>query len=151
MNAQRPTRLKLLVTRGLWFLAVIFGLLAAAHIHNHRVGERKLLALLNGDPSADIASLEIVAQQRRVLCTDREVLGYLETMLLSHPKEMTNTTGLSYHGAIKFSGGGTYDGYLSVRTNGFDISIASQAAEKSFPTHSIFLTPPVPEKVKQIF
>lgn len=137
--------------RSIGVLAVVSVLLIAAYFYSHRVGERKLVALLNGDQTVDILSFEAKYQQRRLVCTDRDVLGYFKEMLLKHPKEMTNAGGFSYYGYITFAGGGTFDGRMSVGTNGFDISVSSQAAEEGFPTHSVLLVPPVPEKVRQVF
>jgi hypothetical protein len=64
---------------------------------------------------------------------------------------MPYSCGATYEGHFMFRDGGTFVGCLSISTNGFTISIPSQAAEESFPTHYVFLTPPVPEKVGQIF
>jgi hypothetical protein len=140
-----------IVKRSVWVLAVVSVLLIAAYFYSHQVGERKLVGLLNGDQTVDILSFETKYQQRRLVCTDRAVLGYLKEMLLKHPKDMTNAGGFSYYGYITFADGGTFDGYMSIGTNGFDISVSSQAAEEGFMTHSALLVPPVPEKVRQVF
>jgi len=136
--------------RSIWVVAIALGVLMAAYFYNHRVGERKLIAILNGDQTDDIVSFETKYQQRRLVCTDRDVLGYLKKILLQHPNTMTNVGGFSYVGYFKFRGGGTFEGYMSIGTNGFDISISSQAAEEGCMTHSVLLIPPLPDKVSQI-
>ena len=139
------------VKRGMGVLAIVLGSLLAANFYSHQVGERKLVALLNGDQTLDILSFETKYQQRRVICTDRDVLGYLKKMLLKHPREMHPSRGFSYYGYITFARGGKFGGYMCVGTDGFDISVSSQAPEEGWMTHSVLLLPPVPEKVRQVF
>jgi hypothetical protein len=146
--------MRTIVKRSIWVLAVLAPvpfILIAAHFYGHQAGERKLVALLNGDDTVNILRIETKYQQRRLICTDKDVLRYIKAMLLNHPKQMTNAGGFSYYGYITFTGGGRFDGYMSVGNNGFDVSISSQAAEEGFMTHSVLLVPPVPERVRQVF
>jgi len=139
------------VKRSIWVLTIVAGFLMAALAYRRLAGEHKLVALLNGDQTVDIVSFETKYQQRRLLCTDREALAYLKEMFLKHPMEMTNVGGFSYYGYITFTGGGYYGAYMYIGTNGFNISVSSKAADEGYPTHSVLLRPPIPEKVRQIF
>jgi hypothetical protein len=147
--------MSIIVKKSIWVVVFIAVILMTAILYSRRVeaqnGERKLVAILNGDPKPDIQSIEVLYQQRRLICSDRGVISYLKQMMLSHPNTMPDSCGASYEGHFTFRDGGTFVGYLGVSTNGFTISIPSQAAEESFPTHYVFLRPPVPEKVSQIF
>ena len=123
-----------------------------AYNYNNKIAEQKMLSLLNGNPTEAIVSFETKYQQRRLICTDSEVLSYFKEIILKHPSEMTNVGGaMSYKGYFKFRSGNTFDCYMETGTNGFEISIPSLAAEESFPTHSVLLIEPVPQKVKQLF
>jgi hypothetical protein len=130
---------------------IFFGLLIAFTFYIHWLGEKKMVALLDGNQSINITRLEINFQQRRLFCTDTDVLRYLKEILAKHPRGMSNTGGGSYEGIFTFANGGQFKGALSIGTNGFYISIPSQAAEEAFPTHCVLLIEPVPEKVQQIF
>jgi hypothetical protein len=131
-----------------------FGLLVALisyHVRDFYSGERKMLALLNGDANVDIVSLTTRYQQRRLQCTDTDVLAYLKGAMMKHPPETAGAGGYTYEGCFKFKGGGTFEGRMSISTNGFDLSVGSYANSEGIPTHSVPLLRPVPEKVKQIF
>jgi hypothetical protein len=139
----------LVIGFALWFMLT-------GGLRFHRVedenAERQMVSLLNGDPTVDLKSFEIRNQMRKLICTDREVIGYLKQMLLNHSNVIREGSGgTSYVGTFTFNSGSTFVGYLGVFTNSFTISIPSQAAEESFPTHYVLLRPPVPEKVRQAF
>ena len=138
------------VIAGLLIVAII---IAISYYLSGR-GERNLIALLNGDKTVEILSLETKNQQRRLVCTDREVLRYITEIILKHPREITNRPsvgGIGHKCCMKFKNGGVYNGYFEVRDDSFTFSIDSQAVEESWPTHLVLLLKPVPEKVRQIF
>ena len=137
-----------------FFGIVFFGVLVALsayYIYDSRLGERKMLALLNGDQSLVITSFATKYQQRRVRCTDTEALRCIGQAIMKHPREMTNVGKFSYYGYFKFQGGGTFGAYMQIDTNGFGLSVSSLAAEEGFMTHSVLLGQRVPEKVRQLF
>jgi len=143
--------MKKLTLFGIVFFAALLGL-AAYYFHDSRLGERKMLALLNGDQTVVITSFVTKYQQRQVQCTDGEVLRYIAQAIAKHPTEMTNMGNkFSYYGYFKFNGGGTFGGYMGIGTNGFDISVSSLAAEEGHMTHSVVLAQPSPEKARQLF
>src|ERR1035437_2414802 len=100
------------------FFVVLFALIAF-YIRDVQSGERKTLALLNGDASVEIVSLTTKYQQRRLECTDADVLRYLKEAMMKHPPGTMGVGGYSYRGLFKFKGGGTYQGPMSVGANGF--------------------------------
>lgn len=145
-----------IVKTGIGVVVSIGVILTTAILYFHRIevqnGERMLVAILNGDPKPEIQSIEVQYQQRRLVCTDREVIGYLKQMMLNHPNmTMADNYAYSYEGKFMFRDGGAFVCSLGITTNGFTISIPSQAVENSFPTHYVLLRAPVPQKVRQIF
>ncbi len=69
-------------------------------------GEAKTIALLAGNETVKIRSLEIRAQQRKVICTDPEVLRYLEQQFRNHEPH-PDFGGTSYHLRVRYEGGGS--------------------------------------------
>src|SRR5258707_12279846 len=136
------------------FLGVaFFGLLVAVcfYIYDTRLGERKMVALLNGDQRVLITSFATKHQQRRLRCTDGEVLRCIEQAIMKHPTVMTGVGTFSYYGYFKLKGGGTFGGYMRIDSNGFVLSVSSLASEEGLMTHSLLLNQPVPAKVRQVF
>jgi hypothetical protein len=70
----------------------------------HR-GEEKTRALLAGDPTVRLRRVQIDYQQRRVICTDPEVLRYLEDRIRGHEPE-PDYPGTTYQLALSYDGGG---------------------------------------------
>ena len=128
----------------------ILGILIVVRVYRSHIGEVRLVALLDGDQRVGLQSLEINGQQRRVLCTDRDVLHYFKEILTKHPR-FDSALGSSYHIRIAFTDGETVNNDIFVHAHGFAISVNSRAVEKGFPTHSVSLISPVPEKVRRIF
>lgn len=110
-----------------------------------------MIALLNGDSTQNIISFETQYQQRRLKCTDKEVLKYFKEILSKPSENPGPNSAVSYMGYFTFEGGVVFKTYIGINGKVFTISIPSQAAEESFPTHTILLTEPIPEKVRQIF
>ena len=111
-----------------------------------------MLALLNGDAGVDIVSLTTKYQQRRLECTDPEVLACLKEAIIKHPSQKGGIGGrYTYGGCFKFKGGGTFEGIVWIGTNGFEISVGRHPDPDLIPTHSILLIQPVPAKVKLVF
>jgi hypothetical protein len=131
--------------------SLMVALVSSFRIHDSYSGERKILALLDGDASVDIERLTTMHQQRRLECSDAEVLRYLKDAMMKHPHQTLGVGGYTYAGCFKFKGGGTFEGLMSISTNGFDLSVGSYANAEGISTHSIPLMRPVPDKVKQIF
>jgi hypothetical protein len=120
-------------------------------IYDDHAGQQKMIALLNGDDKITITSFATKYQQRRLICSDRQILDYIQEAIRKHPAIMTNVGNFSYYGYFKFKSGGTFSGYMGIDTNGFSLSVSSLASEEGFMTHSVVLTQPVPEKIKLVF
>ncbi len=147
-----------LCLRCLWFgmlilvvaLIVISLVIVTSWPPRSTAGERKLVALLNGDPMVRLVSFETECQQRRLICRDQEALAYLEEMLMKNHQAIPTTGGGTYYAHFGFSGGESYATWIGVRTNSLDISIASMATEESWPTHSVMLTDLQSGKARQM-
>src|SRR5712691_7330175 len=63
-----------------------------------RSGSRKMLALLNGDASVDIVRLTTRHQQRRLECSDPDVLQYLKRVMMGHPPQYMRIGDFTYEG-----------------------------------------------------
>src|SRR6185437_2566222 len=68
-------------------------------------GEQKTIALLSGEPNVRLKRLQIDYQQRRLVCTDPEVLRYLEERLRNHDPHYREL-GTTYELSLSFEGGG---------------------------------------------
>jgi hypothetical protein len=152
MNATpRLTRLnKIVLAVGILVIAFV-AFTRFRIIHEFKIGERKLLAALNGDQMVKISRFETEGQQRRVRCTDTQVLDYLMQMLQKHPDFMTNVGGYSYRGRFNFTGGGSFDTEMSTSANGFCLSLTRRAVQEGIPTHCVPMIGPVPVEVRQLF
>jgi hypothetical protein len=71
-----------------------------------RRGEEKTRALLSGDFAGRLRRVQIDYQQRRVICTDPEVLRYLEDRFRGHEPE-PDSLGTTYQLTLPYDGGGT--------------------------------------------
>jgi hypothetical protein len=108
-------------------------------------------ALLSGDTSVEIVRFETEYQQRRVVCTDTDLLEHLKRALVRPAPRGAVAGGLSYVGYFKFRSGGTFRTYMQVGKTGFTVSMPAEAAEEAFPTHDIVLPQPSLDKVKELF
>ena len=131
-------------------LGIALALLTAVWIQADRKGEQKLIALLHGDQSISIIRFETLSGLS-LFCTDNEVLGYLKSALSMSLREMPNGGGLRYLGRFTFSDKSSFQGELTVRTNGFSISVPSMTPEPGNPTHEVLLKAPLPDKVRLVF
>jgi hypothetical protein len=85
-------------------LAVGYGV--AQFAEGHR-GERKTAALLAADPDVRVERFQIDHQQRRVVCTDPEVLRYLEERFRRNDRG-AGGGGVSYRLTLRYETGGTH-------------------------------------------
>lgn len=102
-------------------LLAVLGCLAATgvgygafQVLDGRRGEEKTQALLAGDSNVSLRHLQIEHQQRRLVCTDPEVLRYLEERFRAHEPE-PRYLGTSYSMALSYADGGsqTFAAYLT--------------------------------------
>jgi hypothetical protein len=140
---------KLTIASVAFFVLIVA--LIGYRLHDLNSGERKMLALLSGDTSVDIISWTTKCQQRRLQCTDTDVLMYLKEAMMKHPPQIAGVGRYSYKGCFKFKGGGTFERSMLIGTNGFELSVGRRPDPDELPTHSVLLIHTVPEKVAQIF
>jgi hypothetical protein len=94
-----------------WFFLILIMTVAIAGygfsvVRDWNRGEAKTIALLAGDTTLRIRRFEISGQQRKVICTDPDVLRYLEFQLRNHDAEQ-RFGGNSYLLLLRYEGGGT--------------------------------------------
>lgn len=110
-----------------------------------------MMALLNGEATPNIVSFEATGQQRKVVCTDSEVLSYLKEIILRHPPITSGAGCYVYEGYFKFEGGGTLEAIMLISISGFDLCMDRREAFMGDSTHSVPLSQPQPEKLRQMF
>ena len=113
-------------------------------------GLSKAQALVQGDQTVALESVQIDSQQRRVVCTDPVALRYLEDCLRrSDPdRKRWDTT---YRVQFRFVGGGILDAFSYWSGDGFSISMPDEdGTGEHWPTRGIVFQPPVPPAVEEM-
>jgi hypothetical protein len=87
---------------GITLAGAVYGI---AQLVEGRRGEQKTCALLSGDMNVRLQRIQIDYQQRRVICTDPEVLRYLEERFRRHEPE-PDFLGTTYQLSLTYDGGG---------------------------------------------
>jgi hypothetical protein len=112
-----------------------------------RRGEGKTRALLSGDVNVRIQRIQIDYQQRRLICTDPEVLRYLEKRFRNHEPEF-QFSGATYQLTLSFDGGGT-QAFASYWDDNGDFNLFLGEAGEGGVGHGIRLTQPRPRGVEK--
>jgi len=134
-------------------IAAALALVFAGLWNDCRIGKQKLERLVSGDSDVHIGSVEFRGQMRRVGCTDRTVLDYLEASLrraTRNPREIGTVCQATFY----FNGGGTCTAALHVWCSeraGISLSVPSWAPEADVPTHDVPFAEPIPGEVTSFF
>lgn len=113
-----------------------------------RRGEEKTRALLAGDPAVRLREVRIEYQQRRVVCTDPEVLRYLEDRLRRHEPD-PDYLGTTYDLALSYNGGGAQS-FASYWTDAGDFNLALGDLGEGGRGHGIRLPHPRPRGMEEL-
>jgi hypothetical protein len=121
--------------------------LVADHVITEQRGEAAAFALLNEDTRPRIVRMEIEGQQRKVICTDPAVLGYLEDCFRnSNHHEFRG--GYSYEIKLYFEDGSRFSNDSCWCNEGFATWVRG---DRFFPpTHQIEMRNPMPEPVRRM-
>ena len=123
-------------------------ILAMIPLFRGNIGEENARQLLSGDLNVRIERIEVDGQQRRVICTDPEVLRYLEDQFRRH-EPGHNFTGWSYDLTLTFHGGGRQSFYTYWSDSGdFDFFIGEPG--EGGTGHDIRLGKPRPQGVDRL-
>ena len=137
--------------RWLVFTTLVFVAFIAFSVSYERRTDADLNALLLGRNDVRLTGLMIESQQRRVVCTDHEVLDYLASSLGNSHDDWGVGGGVSYRFSFQLSTGRTshLDGYIQRQSWSLVVPNAnSQAGE---PTHVMFLHATPPDRVREMF
>jgi len=122
-------------------------------IENRRtqLGIGKTEMLLQGDPAAQLQSLEISYQQRLVRCSDPDALRYLERCIREGDKRPGLGGGVTYLLRLRFVGGGQMDAATYWSENGFRLYMPYQETDTGEePKVRVAFKPPVPQAVMEM-
>jgi hypothetical protein len=137
---------------GIFALACLTALLLLGYgvmqLIEERRGEQKTFALLAGDPSVRFERFQIDYQQRRVICTDPEVLRYLEERFRRHDRHRLEL-GTTYQLAIDYQGGG-HHAFGTYWSESGDFSLSLPEHGDGGPSHGILLTRPRPRPLEEM-
>jgi hypothetical protein len=110
------------------------------------LGETKSLKLLKGDQESQIESFQITNNQRRVVCTDPEVLRDIEDRWRKHTRERRET-GLYYRLTVHFRGGGSHT--FSTYWDQSSVAMEPEGGDGRVP-YTISLAHPISVGLKEI-
>jgi hypothetical protein len=116
-------------------------------IEGHR-GEWKTRALLAGDSNVRLRRVQIDYQQRRVVCTDPEVLRYLEGRFRGHEPE-PQYLGTTYLLSLAYEGGGAR-AFVSYWADSGDFNLFLGEPGEGGRGHGIRLPRPRPRGVEEL-
>jgi hypothetical protein len=128
----------------------LFGWIAAWR--DGRRGVERTEALLRGDRTARLESFDISYQQRRVHCTDPEVLRYFESCFREGDPRYPNRGGMvTYLLRLEFEGGGRLEALTYWSEGGFRLYMPYQSTDTGEePRGSAWFQPPVPAPVREM-
>ena len=131
----------LLVVMLMLIFSVTVGWIGSSVLHR-RYATADFNALLDGSEGVELTLFKTDYQQRRVICTDEEVLAYLASMLRQSSGRNGNI-GASYDFTFRFSTGRqcTVRCYL-ITTSRLSFFVP--------PSHEITLQSPIPDRVREI-
>lgn len=141
----RPRWMLFALAAGLTFAGAMYGI---AKLVEGRRGEEKTGALLSGDTIVRLQRIQIDYQQRRVMCTDPEVLRYLEERFRRHEPE-PDFLGTTYRLSLTYEGGGT-QAFASYWTDTGDFNLFLGEPGEGGNGHGIRLTHPRPRGVEEL-
>ena len=138
----------------LWLAIVVLAFVAsiAFDVTKDRHAAGDLDALILGRDNIQLTGLVIDQQQRRVICTDQEVLAYLASSLRNSYHDWGIGGGIFYEFSFEFSTGRKYrvDGY--VHRQEWSLVVPNANPEEGHrPTHVTFLHAPIPDRVREMF
>jgi protein-S-isoprenylcysteine O-methyltransferase Ste14 len=111
-------------------------------------GKQKTMQLLSGDESIHFDRFEIDYQQRRVICTDPVILGYLEERFLKADRDR-DELGTFYQLTLYYKGGGHHE--IQTYFNGdFILCLRNYHDEGMRPSHGILLTRPRAQAIDEL-
>jgi protein-S-isoprenylcysteine O-methyltransferase Ste14 len=112
------------------------------------LGEQKTMALLSGDESIHFDRFEIDYQQRQVICTDPEILDYLEERFLKADRDR-DELGILYRLTLYYKRGGHNE--IKTYFNGnFILCLRNYHDEGMRPSHGILLTSPRAQTIDEL-
>jgi hypothetical protein len=142
------------VTRNRWLVGTFVGLPILVLIGFEGVryadrsrGESMTRALLAGDKQVRFERVQIDYGQCRVVCTDSQVLRYLEERFRQHDPEHRDTGGLSQL-TLQYEGGGSHTIFASWHEGGLSLALAEH--EDGGYTHGVLLPRPLPGPIQEI-
>lgn len=127
------------------------GLWCGVENRRAQIGVAKMEALLQGDAAAQLESVEIDYQQRRVRCSDPDALRYLERCFREGDKRPGLGGGVTYRLRLRFAGGGRVDTTTYWSDNGFRLYMPYQETDTGEePRVRVVFSPPVPVSVAEM-
>jgi hypothetical protein len=119
---------------------------AAVEFIGYIGGHDKTRALLHGDKDVRLARFEIDNNQRRVICTDPEVLRYLESRM-SQNERRYRESGIGYQMTVHYEGGGNHS-FLADWTD-HDVALYPEGGDGRVP-NLILLPRPMSPRVEEL-
>lgn len=137
-----------------WVVLVLAAMVTAAgvgygvaEIIDGQRGGQKTRAILAGDPNARLRQVRVEFQQRRVVCTDPEVLRYLEARFRGREPEPGHL-GAAYQLTLTYDGGGS-QAFESYWTDTGDFVLFLGEAGEGGKGHGVRLVRPRPRGVDE--
>jgi hypothetical protein len=128
-----------------------YGVWCGVEGRHAQVGVAKLEALLRGDPTPQLESVEIDYQQRRVRCSDPDALRYLERCFREGDKRPGLGGGTWYRLRLRFAGGGQVDATTYWSDNRFRLYMPYQEPDTGEePRVRVAFRPSVPVPVAEM-
>lgn len=155
MEVETPTTTKREHNRlRLWHAVIVLAFTAsiALDVIRDRRAAADLDGLILGRDNIQLTSLVIDKQQRRVICTDKEILAYLASSLRNSQSDEFGGGGISYEFSFRFSTGREYrvEGY--VHRNQWSLVVPNANPHEGHGvTHATFLRAPIPDRVLETF
>jgi hypothetical protein len=141
----RPRWILFALALGITLAGAVYGI---AQLAEGRRGEEKTRALLSGDANVRLQRIQIDYHQQRVICTDPEVLRYLEERFRRHEPE-PDFLGTTYQLSLTYDGGGT-QAFASYWTDTGDFNLFLGEPGEGGKGHGIRLTHPRPRGVEEL-
>lgn len=141
----RPKWRLLLLASGITVMGTAYGV--SQWIDGQR-GEEKTRKLLAGDRNLLLSQMGVEYQQRRVICTDPEVLRYMEERFRTHEPD-PQFLGTSYELLLTYEGGGSQAFYCYCNDTG-DINVYLGEPGEGGIGHGIHFTHPRPRGVEEL-
>lgn len=128
--------------------ATLLGGYGVAQLVEGSRGEQKTIALLSGDASIRLKQIQIDNQQRRLICSDPEILRYLEERFRNFDPNRRQL-GTTYRLSLTYQDGGTQS-FATYWSDTGDFSLFIGDAGEGGKCHGILLTQPRPRAVDEL-